>query len=78
VWDVAATAITRKRDLGDRCRFFVEAKRKFRNKVGIEMPFILRLKQVLIVGDGGYAGESSKIVVWDAGNLFGRGWARTL
>ena len=28
-------------------QFFVEAKRKFQKKVGIEMPFILRLKRVI-------------------------------
>jgi hypothetical protein len=29
------------------CPFFVEAKRKFRKKVRIKMPFILRLKRVI-------------------------------
>ena len=28
-------------------QFFVQAKRKFRKKVGIEMPFILRLNRVI-------------------------------
>ena len=28
-------------------QFFVEAKRKFQKKVGIKMPFILRLKRVI-------------------------------
>jgi hypothetical protein len=29
------------------CQFFMEAKRKFQKKVGIKMPFILRLKRVI-------------------------------